>query len=128
MSRLSIYCFFGAPGVGKGTQASVLSNQLNLKHISTGNLLRTAIQNHTHLGRKAQVYIRKGHLVPDDIMLDLVEDVLSYRLSEYKGCILDGFPRTLVQAKGLDQILKNITNKYKESSSFNYHKKSLFIE
>ena len=99
--------FFGAPGVGKGTQAKIVSKNLHIPHISTGDILRTAIRKKSDLGLKAQSIVEKGELVPDDIMISLVEDVLkSNKCTE--GFILDGFPRTLDQAKLLHPIIKEI--------------------
>ena len=66
--------FFGAPGVGKGTQAKIVSKNLHIPHISTGDILRTAIRKKSELGLKAQSIVEKGELVPDDIMISLVED------------------------------------------------------
>jgi adenylate kinase len=96
---------FGAPGVGKGTQAKIISQKLNIPHISTGDILREAIKNETDLGKKAKEIVQKGDLVPDDIMGGLIKDTL---LSDEckNGFILDGFPRTLPQA----EILTNIFN------------------
>ncbi len=99
---------FGAPGVGKGTQAKILSKRLNLPHISTGDILRKAIQKKTDLGLLAKKVMDNGNLVPDDIMIELIEDVLSKKSK--KGFILDGFPRTLHQAKMLEPIIKKISN------------------
>ncbi len=90
----------GPPGVGKGTQAIFLAKKYGLEHISTGNLLREAVSQKTKLGLQAQEYMNQGLLVPDDLMISLVEEVLSS-----KGCILDGFPRTVPQAKALDLLM-----------------------
>lgn len=99
--------FFGAPGVGKGTQAKIISKKLQIPHISTGDILREAIKEKTELGLKAKVMIDKGNLVQDDIMISLVEDVLNSAQCK-NGFILDGFPRTLQQAKIFQQLLKEI--------------------
>ena len=96
---------FGAPGVGKGTQAKILSTQLNIPHISTGDILRDAISNGTTMGLKAKELVEKGELVPDDIVAGIVDEVLSDSKAR-KGFILDGFPRTLEQAKLLNPILE----------------------
>jgi adenylate kinase len=96
---------FGAPGVGKGTQAKILSTQLNIPHFSTGDILRDAISKGTAMGLKAKELVEKGDLVPDDIVAGIVEEVLSDSKAR-KGFILDGFPRTLAQAKLLDPILQ----------------------
>ena len=93
----------GVPGAGKGTQAGILSKKLDLPIISTGNLLRAAIESGTDLGMCVKDQIARGELVLDQIALDLVETRLS--LEDCKeGCILDGVPRTLFQAKGLEEM------------------------
>ncbi len=94
---------FGAPGVGKGTQAKILSENLNIPHISTGDILRDSVKKNTTLGLKAKKIIDSGDLVPDDIMGEIVETVLKEDRCK-KGFILDGFPRTLNQAKLLNKI------------------------
>jgi len=96
--------FFGAPGVGKGTQAKIISAKLHIPHISTGDILRNAIGKKTELGLKAKVKIDVGQLVPDDIMGELVENVLTNNKCK-DGFILDGFPRTINQAKILQKII-----------------------
>ncbi len=96
---------FGAPGVGKGTQAKIISQKLEIPHISTGDILREAIKNETELGKKAKEIVQKGDLVPDDIMGGLIKDTISSEECK-NGFILDGFPRTLPQA----EILTNIFN------------------
>ncbi|RJP69928.1 MAG: adenylate kinase [Ignavibacteriales bacterium] len=98
---------FGAPGVGKGTQAKILADKLNVPHISTGDILRSAIKNQTVLGLKAKEIVESGYLVPDDLMADLIKEVLSGKECE-KGFILDGYPRTLDQAKLLDEIFQSL--------------------
>ena len=95
---------FGAPGVGKGTQAKILASRLNIPHISTGDILREAVNNKTALGIKAQEIISRGELVPDDIMIGIINDTLNQPRC-MNGVILDGFPRTLAQAKELDKLL-----------------------
>lgn len=101
---------FGAPGVGKGTQAKILSTQLNIPHISTGDILRDAISKGTNMGLKAKELVENGELVPDDIVAGIVDEVLSDSKAR-KGFILDGFPRTLEQAKLLQPILEKINIK-----------------
>lgn len=94
----------GAPGAGKGTHAVGLSKKYNIPHISTGNIFRENIRNHTELGIKARQHIDRGELVPDDITIGM----LASRLSESdckNGFILDGFPRTIAQAEALKEIL-----------------------
>lgn len=102
MHRLII---FGPPGVGKGTQAKLLAEKLDLRHLSTGDVLRKAVTDGTDLGKKAKEIMDKGDLVPDEVMIGIVEDSLS--VEKEKGFILDGFPRTLEQAKALDKILED---------------------
>lgn len=96
----------GLPGVGKGTQAKKLEDNLNIPHIATGDIFRKAIKNETPLGKKAKSYIDAGDLVPDEVTIGIVEE----RLKEddcRDGFILDGFPRTIAQAEALDEILAN---------------------
>jgi len=96
---------FGAPGVGKGTQAKIISQKLNIPHISTGDILREAIKNETELGKKAKEIVHSGGLVPDDLVGGMIREKLSEKKMK-KGFILDGFPRTIPQA----EILENIFN------------------
>lgn len=96
----------GPPGVGKGTQAKKLQEDFKWAHISTGDILRDAIRNGTVLGEKAESFVQKGELVPDDIILDLVGERLKEANCQ-KGFILDGFPRTVVQAEKLDGLLSH---------------------
>ncbi len=95
---------FGAPGSGKGTQSEKLIERYGLKHISTGELCREEIRGGTALGKVADSYISKGQLIPDDIVIGLLEDQLK-RYSTKSGLIFDGFPRTLVQGEALDHML-----------------------
>ena len=98
---------FGSPGVGKGTQAKIISKNFNIPHISTGDILRKAVKDQTELGKKAGEIMAEGHLVPDDLMIALIKEVLTS--DECKnGFILDGFPRTTVQAKALDKLFDQI--------------------
>ena len=99
-----VWIFLGPPGAGKGTQAVLLAEHLGVPHVSTGDLLRSAVARGTELGRKAQSLMDGGDLVPDDLVLGLVREVLDGR----KGCILDGFPRTVVQADGLAVLLEEL--------------------
>ena len=98
---------FGAPGVGKGTQAKILSHVYHIPHISTGDILRDAIKAETPLGVKAKILMDKGNLVPDDVMIGMVTDLLSSERCK-NGFILDGFPRTVGQAKALDDIFQKL--------------------
>jgi len=98
---------FGAPGVGKGTQAKILAEKKKLFHISTGDILREAIKNNTELGQTAKSIVEKGELVPDNIMGGIVKEVL--RSDRCKnGFILDGFPRTVAQAVILDTVFAEL--------------------
>ncbi len=95
---------FGPPGAGKGTQATEIAERYGIKHISTGQFLAAAVREGTELGRKAASYVKTGELVPDDLVLALVEEVL-LREAGNQGGILDGFPRTLPQAESLDELV-----------------------
>ncbi|HAY32938.1 MAG TPA: adenylate kinase [Ignavibacteria bacterium] len=97
---------FGPPGVGKGTQAESISKKLNLRHISTGEILRKAVSDETELGLKAKEIMDRGNLVPDEIMNGIVKETLAN--IDGNGFILDGFPRTLNQAIALTEIFKNL--------------------
>ena len=97
----------GPPGAGKGTQAQVLSKDLNIPHISTGDMLREALKAASPLGLEAKAYMEKGALVPDELVIALVRERLS-KSDAKKGFILDGFPRTPEQAKSLDESLKEL--------------------
>ncbi len=94
----------GAPGSGKGTTAKVLAKKTNLPHISTGDMFREQIKKGTELGELANSYISQGNLVPDEITINIVKDRLNWEDTK-NGAILDGFPRTIEQAKALDKIL-----------------------
>lgn len=94
----------GAPGAGKGTQAASLSEKLGTVHIASGDLFREAVNKGTELGLKAKAYMDKGVLVPDEITVSLVLERLA-SLKKDTGFVLDGFPRTMEQARALDQAL-----------------------
>lgn len=96
----------GPPGAGKGTQAQRLSREYKLPHISTGDMLREAVKNNTDLGKKANAYMIKGALVPDQLVIEIVKERL-IKDDAKKGFILDGFPRTTPQARILDEVLKD---------------------
>ena len=95
----------GAPGAGKGTQAKKLASKYGIPHISTGDIFRANIKNGTELGQKAKVYMDQGLLVPDELVVDLVVDRFKQADCE-NGYVLDGFPRTIPQAKALDEALE----------------------
>ncbi len=96
--------FVGAPGAGKGTQASMVARKLNMVHISSGDLFRQALEQETELGKQAKTCMERGVLVPDEITIQMVMERLSAPDCE-KGVILDGFPRNLTQAEALDSAL-----------------------
>ena len=98
--------FIGPPGSGKGTQAKRLASRLEIPHISTGDMLREAVADGTQLGQQAAPIMAAGALVPDDLMVGIINDRLG-KPDASKGFILDGFPRTLVQAEKLDNIVGN---------------------
>jgi adenylate kinase len=95
----------GPPGAGKGTQARMLEKRLGVPQVASGDLLRTAVRKKTALGREAKRYMDKGALVPDDLVLKLIEERLS-QPDAASGFILDGFPRTVAQAETLNAMLK----------------------
>ena len=96
---------FGAPGSGKGTQSDLIIKKYGLHHISTGEILREEMANQTELGIIAEGYVSKGRLVPDDLIIKMLAEILD-RASNEKGFIFDGFPRTLEQGEALDKLLK----------------------
>ena len=98
---------FGAPGVGKGTQAKLLSAKFNIPHISTGDILRQAVKDQTDLGKKADEIMSRGDLVPDEVMIGIIQERLS-KTDCSNGFILDGFPRTINQAVQLDKLLADM--------------------
>jgi adenylate kinase len=100
----------GPPGAGKGTQAQILAEKLKLVHVSSGDLFRENLKNKTELGQKAQSYVDRGELVPDDITIGMVRDRLM-KSDCVNGAILDGFPRTPAQAEALKQLLADLGGK-----------------
>ena len=93
----------GAPGAGKGTQAAVISERLNIPQISTGNIIRDALRSGTEMGLKAKSFIDSGKLVPDEVVIGIIQDRLKDDDCK-NGFILDGFPRTIPQAEALDEM------------------------
>ncbi|MCJ7516041.1 MAG: adenylate kinase [Dehalococcoidia bacterium] len=96
--------FLGAPGAGKGTQAAVIAGKFGLAHIASGDLFRQAVEKGTELGKSVKAYMDKGTLVPDEMTIQLISE----RLNEpdcKNGCVFDGFPRTIEQAKALDKMM-----------------------
>ncbi len=116
----------GAPGAGKGTQAAKINKKFGLSHISTGDILRENVKEQTELGIEAKGYMDRGELVPDELVIKLVADRLG-RDDLKSGFMLDGFPRTVEQAKELDKILENLG--YKLDAVINIDvDKSLLVE
>ena len=93
----------GAPGAGKGTQAEVISKELSIPTISTGNIIREALKSGTEMGRKAKEFVDSGRLVPDDVVIGIIDERLAQADCQ-NGFILDGFPRTIPQAEALDRM------------------------
>jgi adenylate kinase len=114
----------GPPGAGKGTQAEKIVKKHDLVYIATGDILRNAVKMETPLGRKAGQYMDQGQLVPDELVVEIVKD----RLTESdcaKGALLDGFPRTLTQARFLEQVLLEIGSKVDRVLSLEVDEKEL---
>ena len=102
--------FIGAPGVGKGTQSALIEKDYSISHIATGDMLRENIANGTELGKTAKSYMDKGELVPDSLVIDMLKERI--KKDDCKnGFMLDGFPRTIEQAKELSNILENLNYK-----------------
>ena len=97
---------FGPPGAGKGTQAEKILEKYNLIHLSTGDILRAEIKAKSQLGMEAKSYMDRGNLVPDNVIVDMMESTISGH-ADAKGFIFDGFPRTVSQAGALDKMLDN---------------------
>lgn len=95
---------FGPPGAGKGTQSKNIAVHYGFRHISTGNILRSEIQQGTEVGRRAKSYIDKGQLVPDPVLIDILHSVMA-RNKGVPGFVWDGFPRTIIQAEAFDKLL-----------------------
>ena len=101
--------FLGPPGAGKGTQAQLLSELSSIPHISTGDILRSAVNAQSPLGQKAKGYMDRGELVPDNLILDLIKERLAQEDTK-EGWILDGFPRNVSQAGFLDKLLGELNS------------------
>ena len=97
----------GCPGAGKGTQAKIIAERYSIPHISTGDIFRANIKEGTELGKKAKTYMDQGALVPDELVVDLVADRLTWEDAR-DGFVLDGFPRTIPQAEALTKALKEM--------------------
>lgn len=104
-----IVIMLGAPGTGKGTVGNLLAEKLNIPHISSGEIFRSYIKDDDELGREINSYVSEGNLVPDELTIKILEKRLKEKDTN-KGCILDGYPRTVAQAESLDRLLK-IQNK-----------------
>lgn len=119
---MKTYIIFGAPGVGKGTQATILSKNLHYLHLSTGQMLRDAVKEKSELGKKVGKIIDGGNLIPDNMISEIIDSFLEKNKNS-KGIILDGYPRTLKQCPYMDSYAKkynldleiiNLTADYKE--------------
>ncbi len=100
------FIFLGPPGSGKGTQAKRVCEQLNILHLSTGDVLRDAVKNGTDLGKQAQKFMEAGNLVPDELIVGIIEEKLQSGQLD-NGFVLDGFPRTVPQAEALKKMMDN---------------------
>lgn len=114
----------GGPGAGKGTQAKKLIEKYGIPQISTGDILRAAVKEGTELGLKAKSYMDQGKLVPDELIIDIIEERLKQPDCQ-KGYMLDGFPRTVVQADALDNLLKRMESKIDHVISIDVDKEEL---
>ena len=110
MKSLEVLIFLGPPGSGKGAQAEILTDKLNLNHLSVGDLLRENILNNTELGKLASSYVKSGELVPDELIIDLMDSYITNikNKTDISGIILDGFPRTINQAIALENKIKQL--------------------
>ncbi len=100
---------FGPPGSGKGTQSIHIANKYNLAHISTGDIFRSEIKNETELGLKVKGLIEKGELVPDELLIDILKSAMN-KFKNVDGFIFDGFPRTIPQARDLDEVMDEMND------------------
>ena len=114
----------GPPGVGKGTQASILKDHFNVPHLSTGEILRKEIALNTNIGKISKKYIDKGLFVPDEILIEIIEERLKNPDSQ-QGYILDGYPRNLQQVDDLNQLLKKLNQNINVAISITAGKKEL---
>jgi len=115
---------FGAPGCGKGTQSELIIEKYQLYHISTGNVLRAEMEKQTELGQLAEEYVHNGRLVPDDLIIKMLADILESNPDE-KGFIFDGFPRTMTQGEALDQLLRDTDKSITAVINLDVEEKSL---
>jgi len=98
----------GAPGCGKGTQSDLIVEKYGLKHLSTGDLLRSEIAEKSELGKEAESYISKGNLVPDKMIFDILSKAIAEQTKNSNGIILDGFPRNVAQAEALEELMASL--------------------
>jgi len=117
--------FLGPPGAGKGTQARELAQEWDVPHVATGEMLREAAAAGTPLGREAKGYMDRGALVPDDVIIRMIADRLR-RSDARKGFLLDGFPRTIAQAEGLERLLKDLGQPLERVVYFDVSEPELF--
>jgi adenylate kinase len=99
------FILLGAPGAGKGTQADIIVKEMSLPHVASGDLFRNALKNGTPLGKEAESYMKAGNLVPDEITIKMILERVAQPDCK-NGCVFDGFPRNLDQAKALDAALE----------------------
>ncbi|QGU00799.1 Adenylate kinase [Candidatus Syntrophocurvum alkaliphilum] len=114
----------GPPGAGKGTQSELIKKEYSIPHISTGDMFREAVSNGTELGNEAKKYMDEGNLVPDEITIGIVKERLSQPDCQ-KGFMLDGFPRTKIQAEALDEALKDMNVNIQSVINFSVPKEIL---
>lgn len=114
----------GAPGAGKGTQAKVISENFNIPHISTGDILRNEIKLDTVLGRKASQFVKEGKLVPDELIIKIIKNEISKTVSK-DGFLMDGFPRNLKQAKLFQKMLEKLDLKLDKVINIDVEKEEL---
>ena len=118
--------FLGPPGVGKGTQAKKVCEHYKIIHLSTGEILRKEISNKSEVGNQAKTYIDNGNLVPDNVILRIIENRLKANDAQY-GYLLDGFPRTINQAEGLQKIMLQLKHKINSVISLTANEEELIL-
>tara|TARA_B100000530_G_scaffold600_1_gene550 strand:- start:3 stop:563 length:561 start_codon:yes stop_codon:yes gene_type:complete len=118
--------FLGPPGVGKGTQAKKVCEHYKIIHLSTGEILRKEISDKSEVGNQAKTYIDNGNLVPDNVILRIIENRLKASDAQY-GYLLDGFPRTINQAEGLQKIMLQLKHKINSVISLTANEEELIL-
>ena len=118
--------FLGPPGVGKGTQAKKVCDHYKIIHLSTGEILRKEISDKSEVGNQAKTYIDNGNLVPDNVILRIIENRLKANDAQY-GYLLDGFPRTINQAEGLQKIMLQLKHKINSVISLTANEEELIL-